>query len=183
MDSPKRKRMVNVTAMKLNTTCMAVFVAAFSLAGCTESDAEIVTAFDGIAPREVVTLSGTEPFWNATIQGAELTYTTPDNMDGTTTQVTRFAGNGGLSFAGTLDGQELSALVTPGECSDGMSEAVYPFTATVQLGDALLTGCAYTDRQPRSNPEGDPEGNPEGSPETGAGGAGEPEYKSKEEPT
>lgn len=139
--------------MTLNTTCTAILAAAFSLAGCTGSDEEIVTAFDGIEPREVVTLSGTEPFWNATVQGAELTYTTPENLSGTTTQVTRFAGNGGLSFAGTLDGQELSALVTPGECSDGMSEAIYPFTATVQLGDALLTGCAYTDRQPHSDPE------------------------------
>ena len=130
--------------------------AAISLAGCAASDEELVAAFDGIDADEVVTLSGTEPFWNATIQGAELTYTTPDNMEGTTTQVTRFAGNGGLSFAGTLDGADLSALVTPGECSDGMSEAVYPFTATVQLGDALLTGCAYTDKQPHTNPEADP---------------------------
>ncbi|MEO9461268.1 MAG: hypothetical protein ABJ242_00905 [Marinomonas sp.] len=139
--------------MKPNAACTAILAASCLLAGCTAPDEEIVTAFDGIGADEVVTLSGTEPFWSAAVQGSELTYTTPENLNGTTAQVTRFAGNGGLSFSGNLDGKELHAMVTPGECNDGMSEALYPFTATVQLGEALLTGCAHTDKQPHSDPE------------------------------
>jgi uncharacterized membrane protein len=103
-----------------------------------------VEVFDGIGKNEEITLVGTEPFWNMGIEGVTLTYTTPDNMAGTTATVTRFSGNGGLGFSGTLDGQELQIAVTPGDCSDGMSDRTYPFTATVTLGETMLTGCGYT---------------------------------------
>ena len=44
-------------------------------------------------------------------------------------------------------------VVTPGECSDGMSDRTYPFTVTLLLGEEQRTGCAWTDLQPYSGPE------------------------------
>ncbi|MEP2735756.1 MAG: hypothetical protein ABJP34_05610 [Erythrobacter sp.] len=144
--------MVNVAVMKGRITLFALAPLA-SLTACTASDAELVSAYDGIGADEVITLGGTEPFWGAEINGSELTYSTPDNIDGTLTTVERFAGNGGLSFSGELNGAALNATVTPGTCSDGMSDFSYPFTATMMLGDRLLQGCGHTDKQPVTGQE------------------------------
>ena len=149
--------MVNVALMKGPISLCAIAPCA-CLAACTAPDSELVSAYDGIGPEEVISLGGTEPFWGATITGSELNYTTPENLDGTIASVERFAGNGGLSFSGTLDGKALNATVTPGACSDGMSDFTYPFTATVMLGDALLEGCAHTDKQPKTGEESSSEG-------------------------
>lgn len=109
--------------------------------------------FTGIAAEEVISFGGTEPFWGGSISGTELTYTTPENIEGTTIAIERFTGQGGLGFAGMLDGQSFDLLVTPGECSDGMSDRTYPFVATLKLGEEQRQGCAHTDRQPFSGPQ------------------------------
>jgi len=109
--------------------------------------------FDAVKAEEVVTMVGTEPFWNLTLEGEIGVWTTPENQTGTSFGVTRFAGNNGLGFSGTLDGKELTATLTPGECSDGMSDRIFPFVATIALGGEALKGCGYTDSQPFS---GDP---------------------------
>lgn len=109
--------------------------------------------FDGIAPEEVVNLVGTEPFWALTIDGAQGRWTTPDNQDGTAIALTRFAGNNGLGYSGELDGKPFTATLTPGACSDGMSDRSFPFVATIALGGETLQGCGYTDRQPYTGGE------------------------------
>ncbi|WP_188769515.1 COG3650 family protein [Novosphingobium endophyticum] len=101
----------------------------------------------GIARDEVVHFLGTEPFWGGEASGNELTYTTPENQDGETITVSRFAGRGGLSFSGNLAGGAMTLAVTPGECSDGMSDRTYPFTVTLQIGPDVRQGCAWTDHQ------------------------------------
>ena len=129
-----------------------IAAAALASAGCTPAEEALVTAYDGIGAGETISLGGTEPFWGISIAGDgptyTLTYSTPDNIEGDSAEVTRFAGNGGLSFSGTLSGEAITAAITPGECTDGMSDRTYPFTATVQLGEDLLTGCGHTDKQP-----------------------------------
>ena len=119
-------------------------------AGCESSDgaplpgdAADTRPYAGIGESEVVRLVGTEPFWGGRIEGGTLTYSTPDDIDGTAVPVTRFAGRGGLSFSGTLGGQQVDLAITPGECSDGMSDRTYPFAATLQLGGEQRTGCAW----------------------------------------
>ena len=102
--------------------------------------------FAGIAPDEVLHVTGTEPFWGGEISGTTLTWTTPEDSAGQTATVTRFAGRGGLSFSGTLGGQGLDMAVSPATCSDGMSDRTYPFGVTVQLGQQTLSGCGWTDR-------------------------------------
>lgn len=104
--------------------------------------------FDKVAPDEVVTLAGTEPFWNVRIEADQAVWTTPDNSDGTRFAVTRFAGNNGLGYSGTLDGAAFTGTITPGDCSDAMSDRRYPFVATIALGEMTLSGCGYTSSQP-----------------------------------
>ena len=108
--------------------------------------------FTGIAPDETIRFTGTEPFWGGEVTGNRLTYSTPENIDGTQITVERFTGQGGLGFAGTLDGAAFDMTVTPGDCSDQMSDRTYPFTVTLQIGDEQRSGCAYTDAQPFEGP-------------------------------
>lgn len=128
--------------------------AAVLLAACSPEPEEGITTepapYDGIAATEVITLAGTEPFWSMTIDDAVATYTTPGNPDGSVFEVSRFAGNNGLGFSGKLNGADVTITVTPGECSDQMSDRTYPFTATIALGEENLAGCGYTDAQPFS---------------------------------
>ena len=136
-----------------NFTFISLTVCLFAVAACSAPVGEVSPAYDGIEPDEVISLGGDEPFWDIKIEGDQLTYTTPENIEGLRTTAERFAGNGGLSFSGTLESELLTALVTPGECDDGMSDRTYPFTATVQIGDQALQGCGYTDKQPFTGEE------------------------------
>jgi uncharacterized membrane protein len=105
--------------------------------------------FDAIGPTEVISLIGTEPFWNVRIADGAATYANPEHPDGHPPfAVTRFAGNNGLGFSGTFSGAAFTATLTPGECSDGMSDRTYPYIATVAIADRTLSGCGYTDKQP-----------------------------------
>jgi len=107
-----------------------------------------VESYDGIAADETVHFTGTEPFWGGKSAGNTLTYSTPENIEGSTISVERFAGNNGLSIAGALEGASFDLVVTPGECSDGMSDRTYPLVATLQIGEETRFGCAWTDRMP-----------------------------------
>lgn len=134
---------------------IATILSAFLVISCT-SDAtseRTVEPYDGITESETIKLVGNEPFWGMTIEADQLNYSTPENIEGSTTTVTRFAGNNGLGFAGSLDRETLQVAVTPGSCNDTMSDRTYPFTATVTLGDRTLTGCAYSDTQPYQGEE------------------------------
>ena len=103
------------------------------------------SAYSGIPENAVIALYGTEPFWGGRVNGSTLTYTTPENIAGTPIPVTRFAGRGGLSYSGEWEGQVVDLIITPGECSDGMSDRTYPFNATLQIGGEQRHGCAAPD--------------------------------------
>jgi uncharacterized membrane protein len=103
--------------------------------------------FSAIAEDEVIRFVGTEPFWGGEVTGGDLMWSTPEIIDGETIAVDRFAGRGGLSFTGTLQGAQFDLALTPASCSDGMSDRAYPYAVTVQWGDQQLNGCGWTDRQ------------------------------------
>ena len=113
--------------------------------------------YDGIHAGEVLHFVGTEPFWGGEAKGTVLTYTTPEKPEGETITVARFAGRNGISLTGTLAGQGFGMAVTPGQCSDGMSDRTYPFTVTLRIGaqgeGKLLGGCGWTDKTPFTGPE------------------------------
>ncbi len=101
----------------------------------------------------MVHYTGTEPFWGGEVRGNSLTYSTPENVDGALLTVKRFPGRGGLSFSGELEGESFDLMVTPGQCSDGMSDRTYPFVATLQVAEDTRYGCAWTDVQRFTEPE------------------------------
>lgn len=123
--------------------------------GCAQDPGEITRdtePFGMIAPTASLSLLGTEPFWGIEIvpEGAGYTgtYSSPENIDGTSFSAARFAGNNGIGFSGELDGKNVQIALTPGECGDGMSDRTYPYFAIVQIGDSDLRGCAYTSDEP-----------------------------------
>ncbi|MBH5321887.1 COG3650 family protein [Aurantiacibacter sediminis] len=145
--------------MKLS---LAVLPIALTLAACSGGDnanvpgnAENTEPYSEIAEDQVINLIGTEPFWGAIIDGDDMNFSTLENPEGETIAVTRFAGRGGLSFSGEREGASVDVAVTPGECSDGMSDHTYPFTATVEIGEDQLQGCAWREGVDDIGPETD----------------------------
>lgn len=136
-------------------------VLALVLAGCTASggeergdDGSTAATFDAIAPDETVEFTGTEPFWGGEVTRDTLRYSTPEDIEGTVIAVSRFAGNNGASWSGELDGAPFDLSVTPGRCSDGMSDRTYPFVATLSVRGETRRGCAWTEAEPFTGGEG-----------------------------
>lgn len=116
--------------------------------GPVPGDSDDSRPFAAIAPDETLRFTGTEPFWGGEVAGTALTYRTPDNAEGRTLSVGRFAGRGGLSFSGRMDDAPLDLTVSEGACNDGMSDRRYPFTATLRIGSQVRSGCAWSDAHP-----------------------------------
>lgn len=141
------------------TSVTVLLLGLFALGACHRpgqdlpGDSNDHRPWEGIAGNEVVHFLGTEPFWAGEVSGSQLTYRTPDDQKGETIAVSRFAGRGGLSFSGALPDGAMTLAVTPGHCSDGMSDSSYPFIVTLQIGSEVRRGCAWTERQPRSGGE------------------------------
>ena len=87
-------------------------------------------------------LNGAEPFWGGTVTGTSVRYMTPENQFGTLVE-TRVAYEAGREvFTGTLAGRPFVLTITPGPCSNGMSDHSYAFTAAVQVRGETRRGCA-----------------------------------------
>lgn len=87
---------------------------------------------------------GTEPFWNARIEGRCVTYSHPEDQSGTRvwTRYTPGAGGGG-TWSGALGGRRFELRIRPqAGCSDGMSDRRYPFAADLAVGGEQRSGCA-----------------------------------------
>lgn len=146
--------------MKL-TPMTPLLLLTLALTACSDTGEDTLDnqRFEGIADDETINFTGTEPFWNGTVSGETLVYRTPENTlgeeaDGETLTVRRFNGNSGLGLSGKLEEQPLDMTVTPGECSDGMSDRSYPYVVTLRIGEETRYGCAWTDRQPYQELQG-----------------------------
>ena len=84
---------------------------------------------------------GTEPFWGVRVDGGTLVFTTPENPEGTTMAGRRVPSLVGFVFVGKHDGRDFHLGLTPGECSDGMSDNRYEYVATFTVGDTTYNGC------------------------------------------
>ena len=113
----------------------AILLFSLATAGC-------VRAPSGIGLPARFTALGTEPFWAAKVDGARLTYITPQDQVGQPITVARTSQGDSVEFAATLAGKRLTLTVSAGPCSDGMSDTVYPFAVRRQLGDDEQRGCA-----------------------------------------
>ncbi len=127
----------------------ALVLAACQPGGTARVDAEQSEPYSGIAADEVLYFGGNEPFWGGQVASGSLTYTTPEDPDGEVIEVTRFAGMNGLGFNGQMvAGAQFDMAVTPGECSDTMSDRSYPFVVTLSIADEVRNGCGWTDKMP-----------------------------------
>ncbi|WP_336987198.1 hypothetical protein [Altererythrobacter aquiaggeris] len=131
-------------------TIRAPLIAALLLTACQAADTpEPVEAGSRIALDETITLTGTEPFWGGEVTARTFTYFTPEDIEGTDYAATRMEGLGGLSWSGEMPGGPFTLTVSEMECSDGMSDRTYPFTATLWLSaQDIRNGCAYSASRP-----------------------------------
>lgn len=88
---------------------------------------------------------GTEPFWGAQIEGRCVTYSHPENQEGTRIWTRYKPGpNGGGTWAGTLGNRRFELIVRPQPgCSDGMSDRRYPFAVDLSVQGERRNGCAH----------------------------------------
>lgn len=87
-------------------------------------------------------LNGTEPFWGGTVTGTDVRYMTPERQFGDVVATRRSFGSDSETYAGTFRGRPFVLTLRRGRCSDGMSDRVYAFTATLQVLGETRRGCA-----------------------------------------
>ncbi len=136
-----------------------VFVVALSATGCMRSPeapaasapeaaspptprpASVDEQAAAVAPR--LKVIGTEPFWGIDVDGGRLHYTTMEDQAGRSLEAEpQAAGDGRWQWAGDDDGGKFVLDIAPGECSDGMSDRLYAYTANFNIGQAEYRGCA-----------------------------------------
>lgn len=89
-------------------------------------------------------LAGTEPFWAVQIRPSGISFSGPDRPSLTGANQGPAASDGGAVWRLTAGGTPLTIRLRRETCSDGMSDRVYPFAATVTVGDEVLKGCGAT---------------------------------------
>jgi uncharacterized membrane protein len=113
--------------------------------GVTTAPANAAAPFDtppAAEPKARYRFTGTEPFWGGTIDGAKILYKTPEDQAGTTVMATMSKQGTATRYSGSLDGQPFILTLNPGPCSDGMSDTVYPLSATLAVHGEQRNGCA-----------------------------------------
>ena len=88
---------------------------------------------------------GTEPSWAVQIEGRCVTYSHPDDQQGTRVWTRYTASATGGTWIDALDGRHF-ILRTRAQfgCSDGMSDRRYPFAVELTVGGEQRSGCADT---------------------------------------
>lgn len=110
--------------------------ASASASPCTVQDGKPVRA-------AAVRAIGTEPFWNARVEGRCVTYSDPEDQKGTRVWTRHTAGPGGGTWSGSLRGRRFELSIRPERgCSDGMSDKSYPLGAELVIGAERHRGCA-----------------------------------------
>ena len=94
------------------------------------------------APTARYRFTGTEPFWGGTIDGSTILYQTPDDQAGKTIAAIVATEGATTRYSAMLDGKPFILKLTPGTCSDGMSDTVYPFHAVLAVHGEPRQGCA-----------------------------------------
>lgn len=99
---------------------------------------------------KVTACTGTEPFWRLEIEKNEIKFETLGAEEKMT-----IVNNGPKAARGTLveyislyqgrtlenERQYLNVIIQKGQCSDFMSDTIYPFTVAVLSGSSLYRGC------------------------------------------
>jgi uncharacterized membrane protein len=132
----------------------AALLASGALAGCepagdaawTEGRPEATTApvvLGGVDLGQPVRALGTEPFWGVDVADGALTLTGVDRPEQRfETGAPELVGTTAVWRGAAADGTTATLTLIATECSDGMSDRVYPLTARFETGETELAGCA-----------------------------------------
>lgn len=86
---------------------------------------------------------GTEPFWAVHVGPDRLRYMTPEDQQGQSVPYTREqTAIDEVVLTARVGGKDLVLKGRIAECSDGMSDLVYPYAVTLSLGGQQQEGCA-----------------------------------------
>ena len=86
---------------------------------------------------------GTEPFWGARTEGRCVTYSTPEDQQGTRIWTRLESGPMGPVWVGNFNGKPFVMRVQPTtNCSDGMSDKRYDWVAGLTVDGEERKGCA-----------------------------------------
>jgi len=101
------------------------------------------SVFGGLDLSQPFTVRGKEPFWALPGTSATLDYSGVDRPQETAANPGPQVSLAVATYTVTTSlNNALVVVLTPGPCSDGMSETVYPLNATVIRPGETLTGCA-----------------------------------------
>ena len=114
-------------------------------------EASAPPAADPAAPYKVdFSARGNEPFWRIDIKGTEIVLTRPDASPTTAANAGLAVQAGKAIWTAQAGATPVVVEVSPGECSDGMSDLKYAWSAEVKWGSETLKGCAFpTAAEPR----------------------------------
>jgi uncharacterized membrane protein len=85
---------------------------------------------------------GNEPFWSVQARGGTLVFATPENQGGVTLLGRRVPSLVGTVILGSGPRGDFHFGVTPGKCSDGMSDRSHAYTSTFIYDGITYKGCA-----------------------------------------
>ena len=144
---------------------VALSITAFLLAACSPeapgggdaqppADAPAATppptADPGAAFRVDFSARGNEPFWGVDIKGSSIVLTRPDAPAATATNAALAATDSQAIWTAQSGATPVTVTLTKGDCSDGMSDLKYGYSAQVVWGAETLKGCGFpTTEQPR----------------------------------
>lgn len=87
-------------------------------------------------------VSGTEPFWSVHVVGSRLVFSTPEQIEGIGMDA-KHSLPGGVEHFDSRDGsQDFDLDIHRQDCSDGMSDIHYEWTARFRYGETVYEGCA-----------------------------------------
>lgn len=93
---------------------------------------------------------GNEPFWGVDIKGTNIVLTRPDAPAVTATNAGLAATDSQATWTAQAGATPVTVTITRGDCSDGMSDLKYGYSAEVVWGAETLNGCGFpTAEQPR----------------------------------
>ncbi len=93
---------------------------------------------------------GNEPFWRVDIKGTNVVLTRPDAPAATATNAGLAATDAQATWTAQAGATAVTVTLTKGDCSDGMSDLKYSYSAQVVWGAETLKGCGFpTAAEPR----------------------------------
>jgi uncharacterized membrane protein len=92
---------------------------------------------------------GTEPFWAVQVEGRCVTYSHPEDQQGTRIWTRYTSDAAGSIWRGALGTQPfILRMRKQPRCSDGMSDQRYPFALELTVGGEQRSGCAAPSQRP-----------------------------------